>query len=92
MGASSWSSSSYSWTDASYKKKAESELCRSCYYCGVKKLLTITELARMGGKARAAKLSAERRKAIASGSGKKGRPRPTSKGVTLTQDTEHRRA
>jgi general stress protein YciG len=41
------------------------------------KKLTITEFARMGGKARAQKLSAERRREIASKAGKKGgRSRP----------------
>ena len=41
-----------------------------------KKPLTVTEFARMGGKARAQKLSAERRRQIASEAGKKGgRPR-----------------
>jgi hypothetical protein len=38
----------------------------------VKKQLTIYEFARMGGKARAAKLSTARRKEIASAAGKKG--------------------
>jgi len=42
----------------------------------MKKRLTITEFARMGGKARARKLSPERRRQIASAAGKKGgRPR-----------------
>jgi general stress protein YciG len=42
----------------------------------MKKLLTVAEFARMGGKARAEKLSAERRREIASQAGKKGgRPR-----------------
>ena len=42
------------------------------YTCGVNKVLTISELARMGGKARAAKLTKEQLSAI----GKKGgRPR-----------------
>jgi len=40
------------------------------------KKLTITEFARMGGKARARKLSPERRRQIAAHAGKKGgRPR-----------------
>jgi general stress protein YciG len=42
----------------------------------MKKPLTISEFARMGGKARAEKLSPERRSEIASQAGKKGgRPR-----------------
>ena len=46
------------------------------YTVGMKKPLTVTEFARMGGQARAQKLSAERRKEIASQAGKKGgRPR-----------------
>ena len=46
------------------------------YIAGMKKPLTVTEFARMGGKARAQKLSPERRKQIASEAGKKGgRPR-----------------
>jgi general stress protein YciG len=49
-----------------------------------KKPLTVTEFARMGGKARAQKLSAERRREIASQAGKKGgRPRK----VTLDDTT-----
>jgi hypothetical protein len=41
-----------------------------------KKVLTVTEFARMSGKARAQKLSPERRRQIASEAGKKGgRPR-----------------
>jgi general stress protein YciG len=49
----------------------------ACYIAGMKKkLLTVTEFARMGGKARAQKLSPERRRQIASEAGKKGgRPR-----------------
>jgi general stress protein YciG len=44
----------------------------------MKKPLTVTEFARLGGKARAKKLSAERRREIASQAGKKGgRPRKT---------------
>ena len=47
------------------------------YIAGMKKKpLTVTEFARMGGNARAQKLSPERRKQIASEAGKKGgRPR-----------------
>jgi general stress protein YciG len=42
----------------------------------MKKPLTVTEFARMGGRARAEKLSPERRREIASQAGKKGgRPR-----------------
>ena len=48
----------------------------ACYIAAMKKPLTVTEFARMGGKARAQKLSAERRREIASQAGKKGgRPR-----------------
>ena len=52
----------------------------ACYIAGMKKKpLTVTEFARMGGKARAEKLSPERRKQIASEAGKKGgRPRKTA--------------
>ena len=43
---------------------------------GMKKPLTVTEFARLGGRARAEKLSPERRREIASQAGKKGgRPR-----------------
>ena len=46
------------------------------YIAGMKKPLTVSEFVRMGGKARAQKLSPERRKQIASEAGKKGgRPR-----------------
>jgi hypothetical protein len=46
------------------------------WYIGSMKKLTITEFASMGGKARAEKLSKERRIAIARAAGKKGgRPR-----------------
>ena len=47
------------------------------YIAGMKKKpLTVTEFASMGGKARAEKLSPERRRQIASEAGKKGgRPR-----------------
>ena len=46
------------------------------YIAAMKKTLTITEFARMGGKARAERLSPERRRQIASEAGKKGgRPR-----------------
>jgi hypothetical protein len=38
----------------------------------MKKPLTVTEFARLGGEARAKKLSAERRREIASQAGKKG--------------------
>ena len=62
------------------------------YIAGMKKPLTVTEFARMGGKARAQKLSPERRKQIASEAGKKGgRPRkaklresPLTTGRSLT--------
>ena len=48
----------------------------ACYIAGMKKPLTVTEFARMGGKARAQKLSPERRREIASQARKKsGRPR-----------------
>jgi hypothetical protein len=48
---------------------------------GMKKSLTVTEFARMGGRARAQKLSAERRREIASQAGKKGgRPRKATLG------------
>jgi hypothetical protein len=46
------------------------------YTVGMKKPLTVTEFARLGGKARAERLSPERRREIASLAGKKGgRPR-----------------
>jgi general stress protein YciG len=45
----------------------------------MKKPLTVTEFARLGGRARAEKLSPERRKEIASQAGKKGgRPRKST--------------
>ena len=51
----------------------------ACYIAAMKKPLTVTEFARMGGKARAEKLSPERRREIASQAGKKGgRPRKTA--------------
>jgi general stress protein YciG len=69
--------------NATFKEKARADLWMSpaCmrgawYSTAMKKRLTITEFARMGGKARAQKLSAERRRQIASEAGKKGgRPR-----------------
>ena len=69
--------------DATFKEKARAAMRMSaacmpaaCYIAGMKKPLTVTEFARMGGKARAQKLSPERRKQIASEAGKKGgRPR-----------------
>ncbi len=69
--------------DATIKEKARSAMWMSgariptAWYIGaMKKPLTVTEFARMGGKARAQKLSPERRKQIASEAGKKGgRPR-----------------
>jgi general stress protein YciG len=50
----------------------------------MKKVLTVSEFARMGGKARAKKLTPERRREIASQAGKKGgRPRKaTPSGVS----------
>lgn len=46
----------------------------------MRKRLTITEFARLGGRARARKLSAERRREIASLAGRKGgRPRKLDK-------------
>ena len=69
--------------DATIKEKGAAAVRASAacmpnawYIAGMKKPLTVTEFARMGGKARAQKLSPERRKQIASEAGKKGgRPR-----------------
>ena len=70
--------------DATIKEKARAAVRMSAacmpaawYIAGMKKKpLTVTEFARMGGKARAEKLSPERRRQIASEAGKKGgRPR-----------------
>jgi hypothetical protein len=59
-----------------FLRSVEMACVRAWYYCRMKKL-TITEFARLGGKARAQKLSAERRREIASQGGKKGgRSRP----------------
>ena len=73
--------------NATFKKKARAAMRMSAacmpatwYIAGMKKKpLTVTEFARMGGNARAQKLSPERRKQIASEAGKKGgRPRKTA--------------
>ena len=73
--------------NATFKEKARAAMRMSAacmpaawYIAGMKKKpLTVTEFARMGGKARAQKLSAERRREIASQAGKKGgRPRKTA--------------
>jgi general stress protein YciG len=67
------------------------------YIAGMKKKpLTVNEFARMGGKARAQKLSPERRRQIASEAGKKGgRPRkvtlresPLTTGSSLKSRTD----
>ena len=77
-------SSSVDIRDATFKEKARAAMRMSAacmpaawYIAGMKKKpLTVTEFARMGGKARAQKLSPERRRQIASEAGKKGgRPR-----------------
>jgi general stress protein YciG len=61
---------------STYKKKGRNRTLAGLWYIGSVKKLTITEFARMGGKARAAKLSKERRVSIAREAGKKGgRPR-----------------
>ena len=52
------------------------------------KKLTITEFARMGGKARAEKLSAERRRQIASEAGKKGGESVPDEKRPFSQDRE----
>jgi hypothetical protein len=53
-------------------KRARCDACSRWYTCGMKKVLTVSEFARLGGKARAAKLTKEQLSAI----GKKGgRPR-----------------
>ena len=61
---------------STYKKKGRHRTPAGSWYIGSVKKLTITEFARMGGRARAEKLSKERRIAIAREAGKKGgRPR-----------------
>ena len=85
--------------DATIKEKARAAVRISAaripaawYIAGMKKPLTVTEFARMGGKARAETLSPERRREIASQAGKKGgRPRkatlresPLTTGRSLT--------
>ena len=45
-------------------KRARRIACPRWYTCGMKKVLTVSEFARLGGKARAEKLSKERRMEI----------------------------